>query len=326
MKASAIAPANIAIIKHWGHAQGRLPASPSLSMNLASCTAHTTICFDADYDENTLTIELETGEEVQLDPTSSARAQMIFDMVNAIAKTAEITHKWKAKSQLNFPMSAGIASSASGVCALWYAACSAILIAPMQHIDLMHIAGSGSALRSAHDGWGALFQTGKTEKIAGENEWNLVDIIAVSDTKPKQIGSLEGHDFAAKSPLQKARITMSEAQIRQLQHAISQQDFSAFLAISESQALALHAVMMSGNPSLNYTNQTTGAIIAAVYDLQKDGISVTWTLDAGSTVHVLTPVKNKKIVESAIAKIDGIEKIISSPIGKGATATNQHLF
>ena len=56
MKATAVAPANIAFIKYWGRkdAKLRIPYNPSISMNLSACTTTTTVEFSSDFEKDTV--------------------------------------------------------------------------------------------------------------------------------------------------------------------------------------------------------------------------------------------------------------------------------
>ena len=58
MKATAVAPSNIAFIKYWGTKDEilRLPANGSLSMNLSNLLTTTTVEFNHDFKEDVVII------------------------------------------------------------------------------------------------------------------------------------------------------------------------------------------------------------------------------------------------------------------------------
>ena len=58
-KATAIAHPNIAFIKYWGNRDDelRLPANPSLSMNLGDLQTTTTVVFDESLEGDEVTID-----------------------------------------------------------------------------------------------------------------------------------------------------------------------------------------------------------------------------------------------------------------------------
>ena len=68
-KATAIAHPNIAFIKYWGNRDDelRLPANPSLSMNLGDLHTTTTVAFDESLEGDEVTIdELVAEFEIEL--------------------------------------------------------------------------------------------------------------------------------------------------------------------------------------------------------------------------------------------------------------------
>src|SRR5437588_6826440 len=98
MKATAIAPSNIAFIKYWGRKDEvlRLPTNGSISMNLSNLHTTTTVEFNPNFTQNVVIIngrqEISAGERA-------------MKHVDRIRKLAKIDYKAKVKSHNNFPMS-----------------------------------------------------------------------------------------------------------------------------------------------------------------------------------------------------------------------------
>ena len=82
MKATAIAPSNIAFIKYWGKKDEilRLPENGSLSMNLSGLQTTTTVEFSPQFSEDY--IEINGIRE----PNEGNRAIKHLDRVRALAK------------------------------------------------------------------------------------------------------------------------------------------------------------------------------------------------------------------------------------------------
>ena len=119
MKATAIANANIALIKYWGKRDEQiiLPQNSSISVTLGGLTATTTVEFDEKYTEDSFTLGGKEQTEKEL-----TRVVKILDIIR---EKAEIEHHAKVVSENNFPTAAGLASSAAGGAALAFAASKA---------------------------------------------------------------------------------------------------------------------------------------------------------------------------------------------------------
>src|SRR5438105_235128 len=107
MKSTAIAPSNIAFIKYWGRKDEvlRLPENGSISMNLSSLQTTTTVEFNSDFTQDTITINgLQEKNE-------GSRAIKHLDRIRKLAQLA--THA-KVVTENNFPTGTGLSSSASG--------------------------------------------------------------------------------------------------------------------------------------------------------------------------------------------------------------------
>ena len=110
MKATAVAHANIALVKYWGKRDEALilPEAGSLSVALDQLRTETTVELGAPEDS----FELDGAPQ---DPSS----------VRALLDAARIRDKARVVSRNFFPTAAGLASSASGFAALAVAACAA---------------------------------------------------------------------------------------------------------------------------------------------------------------------------------------------------------
>ena len=76
------------------------------------------------------------------------------------------------------------------------------------------------------------------------------------------------------------------------------EDLDGFVEIVESEALSLHAMMMTSNPYFILFKPNTLSIIEKIWDLRKNNkIPICFTLDAGANVHLLYPFEFKNIVK-----------------------------
>ena len=79
-------------------------------------------------------------------------------------------------------------------------------------------------------------------------------------------------------------------------------DFSSFIEIVESEALSLHAMMMTSMPYFILMKPNTLEIINRIWSYRKQSDSkVCFTLDAGANVHVLYPLAEKQQIQTFIS-------------------------
>lgn len=286
-KATALAHPNIAFIKYWGlrEVTQRIPANDSLSMNIGCLSTRTTVTLDPSLQTDVLVLN---GRQV----TSPAldRAQQFMDRVRRLAGNPRSV---LIESVNNFPIGAGVASSASGFAALALAGTAAFgLDLPKPALSSLARFGSGSACRSIPGGfveWRTDPETGESyaRSFAPADHWDLVDCIAVLSEEHKTTGSEAGMRLANTSPLQAARVDDAPRRMKLCRQAILDRDFNAFAAITELDSNLMHAVMMTSEPPLFYWQPESLAIMQAVKRWQVEGLPVTYTLDAGPNVHVI---------------------------------------
>ncbi len=286
-RATALAHPNIAFIKYWGlrDEARRIPANDSLSMNIGCLSTRTTVIFDPQHEADSLTLN---GKSIT--GKGLTRVQRFLDRVRRLADEGCYAY---VESENNFPIGAGIASSASAFAALALAATHAIgLDLSANKLSSLARYGSGSACRSIPGGfveWRTDPSTGESFgiSIAPANHWNLVDCIAILSKGHKPVGSEVGMRRADTSPLQAARVEDSTRRMTLCRQAILNKDFTALARVTELDSNLMHAVMITSDPPLFYLHPQSLSIMQAVKAWQAEGLPVTYTLDAGPNVHVI---------------------------------------
>ena len=315
--ASAIAHPNIAFIKYWGNRDNalRLPANGSISMNLGTLATNTRVTFRDELRSDVLTID---GKEI-----SGPALNRVSDFMDQVRKLAPDAGYAEIISENNFPMGAGIASSAAAFAAL-AAAASAAAGLNLKENECSRLArlGSGSACRSIPEGfcewaYGSGDEDSYAVSIAPASHWDLADLIAVVSGEHKKVGSSTGHTSALTSPFQTERVRTAPERIKNCREAILNRDFSALAAVSEQDMVMMHSVMMTQDPPLFYWEGTSVRIIKAVREWREAGLPCFATLDAGPNVHVICQAGGMDEVRAELEKISGIREIIvSGPGGK----------
>lgn len=315
--ATAIAHPNIAFIKYWGNRDDalRIPMNDSLSMNLDALSTTTSVEFHPRLQADDLVID---GEQA-----APQAAQRVSDFLDIIRSRMPEKNKAIIVSHNNFPMGAGIASSASAFAALAAAASQAAGL-PMDTAALSRLArrGSGSACRSVPDGF-VEWQAGSSDQdsfafsIAPADHWRLVDLIVVVSRTHKDVGSSIGHALAVTSPLQKARLSDCPRRLQLCRQAILKKDFTTFASVLELDSNLMHAVMLTSTPALLYWEPATIAIMKKVRAWRAQGLPACYTIDAGPNVHVLCPAENASEAEGLLKSVNGVEALYSSSPGSG---------
>lgn len=315
MKATAIAPANIAFIKYWGKADDalRLPLNSSISMNLSGCTTTTTVEFLPEYQSDDATFLQSEG--------IPSRVSQHLDRLRQRAGT-----KLHAKviTSNTFPSGAGIASSASGFAALTVAAAEALeLKLSEKELTIFARLGSGSACRSIPDGFvewrkGKNSQTSFAHSLHSSEYWDLRDIILVASTESKKTGSTEGMRKARTSPFFRKRLRGIPDRILEVKRALTKKDIERLGVVMEEDCINMHAVAMTQRPPILYWNGMTIAIIHAVYDWRSHGVPVFFTIDAGPNVHLICEAKDEHVVVAKAKEAFRTLPLIINRVARGA--------
>jgi diphosphomevalonate decarboxylase len=316
--ATAVANANIAFIKYWGNHDDklRLPANPSLSMNLAGLETETSVDFGGGRDRDEVII----GGEPQ---TGLPRDRVVAHLDVIRARAGGQRQFARVESSNNFPTGAGIASSASAFAALTVAAAAAAgLNLTEPELSALARLGSGSAARSVPGGfveWAA-GQDGQPEasyaySIAPPEHWDLVDVIALVSQKQKSVSSTSGHVLARTSPLQDARVAGAAERLKRCRDALLAKDFTRFADIVEADSNLMHAVMLTSSPPIIYWEPITLAVMKSVRRWRAEDLPVCFTIDAGPNVHCLCPASAAPEVERRLRSNLDVTRILRAAPG-----------
>ncbi len=325
MKATAVAPSNIAFIKYWGRKNEvlRLPSNGSISMNLSNLTTTTTVEFSTEYTNDIVSIN---GQQ---------EGEGIERVIKQLDRIREITHnaaKAKVVSENNFPTATGLSSSASGFAALTLAATMAAgLHLSEKDLSILARQGSGSACRSIPTGFvewldGDTTETSYAVSLYKPDYFDIVDIVAITDTGKKDVTTSQGHKISATSPFFVTRLKNMPEKIKLFKTYLEKKDFNSLGALTEQEALELHAIYFTLNPSLIYLRPESLSIIKAVQKWRKEGLSVYFTLNTGQDVHIICQKKDIRKIDELLKTVAGVKQTIINFPSIGAHVVDSHLF
>jgi diphosphomevalonate decarboxylase len=238
-----------------------------------------------------------------------------MDRIRRLAGQPRYAH---ITSENNFPIGAGLASSAAGFAALALAGTAALgLELSQRELSALARFGSGSACRSIPGGyveWRVDPTSGETyaQTIAPADHWDLADCIVILSEAHKPVGSETGMRRVASSPLQAARVQDADRRLEICRGAILRRDFDALAAVTELDSNLMHAVMMTSEPPLYYWLPGSLAVMHAVKAWQKTGLEVTFTLDAGPNVHVITTQALMGEVTDRLRQLPGVLDVLNA--------------
>ena len=332
-------PSNIALVKYWGKSEPQLPKNASISFTLNNCHTITTIEFS----------KIETTAEVVFDLFFEGKEKEEFKpKIAAFFKRVQeycpyvFDYKMIINSENSFPHSSGIASSASGLSAI--AMCLMSLeqkLNPNLTQEFIHKKasflarlGSGSASRSIE---GPLVVWGEHPEIAGSSDVygvqfpykvhsvfeNYQDAILLVDKGEKQVSSTVGHNLMHAHPFAENRFKQANENLSKMSKILQEGDRKAFINLVESEALTLHAMMLTSNPYFILMKPNTLSIIHKIWEFRAaENSNICFTLDAGANVHVLYPFSEKekvnRFIENELAQYCQKKQYILDAVGLGA--------
>ncbi|MBA4696821.1 MAG: diphosphomevalonate decarboxylase [Legionella sp.] len=285
------APSNIALIKYMGKedAQSNIPSNPSLSYTLPKLLSNVALESTHWKEDFWEPLEVPGGENFTL----SAKDQLRFlSHLNYLKGFFNYQGCFVVRSSNNFPLSSGLASSASSFAALTKAAVAALseltkVEPPSLEVqsELSRV-GSGSSCRSFYAPW-ALWE-GENVKAIKLPYMNLIHQVVIISRAEKKISSREAHQRVKTSPLFKGRPERAIENLKLLLQAFDAKAWIDAYHICWQEFMDMHQLFTTSTPSFSYMTEQTEALLKAIethWENHGDGPLV--TMDAGPNVHLL---------------------------------------
>lgn len=286
-----VANPNIAFIKYWGKELSSDPArinwalNPSLSLTLSKAQTKTELEF-LDRGHDSVTLEGQSAGQKDCDKIR----QHIQRICIAMERPSPVAFSYRSEN--NFPMAAGIASSASAFAALTWASLACLLgraeaekwiaLNPRRVSEFCRW-GSGSACRSVD---GPYMEWRDEAAQVRDFPLKLRDTVLILSRAKKTVSSRDGHQAALSSPLLAKRLAGVESRLAEMTRALETKDLRTFGQLLETEALEMHEVARQGTPSVEYWTADTRRVLSAIQEMTDRDFY--FTLDAGPNVHIIS--------------------------------------
>jgi len=327
-QAQAFAPSNIALCKYWGKRdeQLNLPLTNSLSISLGKLGACTRIS------------EMENDRPVVIPADAGIQSKITNNIQDSICVNGHELSAWQSlqensfgqrltkfldlfrprpsvryrvETEVNIPIAAGLASSACGFAAL-VKALKKLYGWDLSAIELSVLArlGSGSACRSLWDGF---VEWEKGERDDGldskatrmEAVWPELRVgLLIVDQKQKTISSrLAMQRTKETSIFYRQWPKKVDQDLKIIKDAIAAKDFIALGEAAESNAIAMHALMLTAKPAIQFSSPETLNLMQHVWKYRAEGLSVYFTQDAGPNLKLLFLEKDQNTIHELFPNV-----------------------
>lgn len=296
-EAAAYAPANIALCKYWGKRNDELnlPVTSSLSVSLGKLGSKARFTIAGDRDAVSL-----NGQPVDASHPFAKRLFAFLDLFRP-----DPGAHFQVHAENTIPTAAGFASSASGFAAV-VLALNRLFGWKLDQRSLSILArlGSGSASRSVYDGF-VEWHAGTAEDGMDSYAEPLPDTwpafrmgLLVISRMEKPIGSRAAMKHTMEtSPLYAAWPGKVAADLADIKAAIRAKDFDRLGRAAESNAMTMHATMISAWPPVIYWLAESITEMRRVAALRHKGVPVYLTMDAGPNIKLLFLDKDTEAVQ-----------------------------
>lgn len=318
MTAKARAHTNIALVKYWGKKDQQLilPYTDSLSLTLSEFYTTTQVAFDERLSQDYFLID---GH-----PANTKSEQRLTEFMNLIRARSNTDLFAHVDSINHVPISAGLASSASAFAALAAAASKAAgLDLNPTAVSRLARRGSGSATRSVFGGlveWhkGYDDESSFAEPVAENVDFGLEMIAILLDTSVKKVSSRFGmQNVVETSPYYPAWQDVVAHDMQAIKAAILKKDINLIGQIAEENAMRMHALTLSAQPSFTYFNAASLTAMELVHDLRYQGVNCYYTLDAGPNVKVIYHHNDRAAILATLGAKFGAKNLVVSLPGPG---------
>lgn len=311
-------PSNIAFVKYWGKKGHQIPANPSLSMTLKECVTETKVSFSP---SESLKVEL------YLDGVLEEKfAQKIQKYLSSLTDLPQLQKvKYIIHTKNTFPHGTGIASSASGLSA--FALCLTEYLGAKENFfpvaSFLSRLASGSACRSVYGGfttWGDESDYYASSFNVHPEFQNLKDSVLVVSGDEKVVSSTAGHGRMNEHAFAEARFVQAKNNFDGMTKALKSGDMEEMGRILESEALSLHAMMMTSPEAYTLLKPSSLAAIDMIWAFRRETkLPLYFTLDAGPNLHLIYPETHQHKIKTFIShELSPLaQKVIEDERGEG---------
>lgn len=297
-KGLAYAPTNIALCKYWGKRNNELnlPMNSSLSIALPDKGAMTTLHFIEDSSDNIVL----NGSLLPADTNFVRRIVQFLDLFRK-------DKNWRlhVDINMNIPVAAGLASSACGFASLTLALNDLFnWQLSLNYLSILARLGSGSASRSLWAGfveWQAGVQSDGMDSFSQPYmiTWPelRVGILPISFAEKLYSSRDAMQRTVATSVLYENWTKKVVQDMALLKQAIELKNFSLLGGTAESNALNMHATMLSSWPPICYALPETIDAMHQIWKLRQEGLSLYFTQDAGPNLKLLFEDKDEATIK-----------------------------
>ena len=306
--AKVFAPTNIALCKYWGKRDQELnlPMTSSLSVSLGDKGAATELVVSSHpYDLVYL-----NNDPIDLTTSFGKRLIQFLDLFRN--KTMP---RFIVNIESNIPIAAGLASSSCGFSALiqvldhlfgWQLS--------LTQLSILARLGSGSASRSIWQGFVEWHAGVKEDGMDSFGEpipdvWPdlCIGLLIVSE-KEKALSSRDAMQrTVTTSPFYSAWPVKVSKDLALIKQAISVHDFPLLGRTAESNAMSMHATMLSAWPAITYMLPESLLAMQKIWQLRRDGLPLYFTQDAGPNLKLLFLKRDAELVAKEFPEMEIIE-------------------
>jgi diphosphomevalonate decarboxylase len=144
-------------------------------------------------------------------------------------------------------------------------------------------------------------------------------VVAVTADAPKTLGSTEAMQRTARtSPYYPSWVAAVGTDLCEARAAIAERDLSRLGAVTERNALRMHAAALAADPPILYWTSATLAAMETVRELRARRVPAFFTIDAGPHVKVLCAATHAAEIEAALAATRGVLRTLVASPGRGA--------
>lgn len=304
--AKAFSPTNIALCKYWGKRDQELnlPMTSSLSISLGNKGATTTIHV-IDAEEHVIVLN---GKKLDLTANFSKKITEYLDLY-------QLPYYFHLEIESNIPIAAGLASSACGFAALVMALNKLFAWGlDARELSILSRLGSGSASRSIWPGFVEWHAGVRADGMDSHGE--MLPIVWPELCVGLLIVNQQEKSISSRAAMQRTVLTSSlysawpdkvKQDLAAIKAALHEKNFQLLGKTAESNALTMHATMLSAWPPVLYSLPETVILMQKIWQLRSEGLMVYFTQDAGPNLKLLFLEEDNDIIREKFPEVEMIK-------------------